>query len=129
MFTSFSPIPDLYVDIAGWISALLFASPYLLWARLTKIEHDDFPAQWEDDGRPLGMPFWFPVDGWFSSSFRSSYSILGTVWLFRTPNWVKESSKARRVFLWYRIASYIVYASVTAICLLMLLLTTYANPH
>lgn len=124
-----APRSNLAAEIASWIGLLILISPYLLWARLTKIEHDDFLPQWEKDGRPHGMPFWFPVDGEFSSSFRSSYSILGTVWLFRTPEWIKESSKARTILILYRISSYFVYICVTAVCLLTLLLSVHETPH
>jgi hypothetical protein len=103
------------------ILLVVLVLPYFLLSRLLKIEHDDFHGQWEKDGRPHGMPFWFPLEELHSLSFRSYPWFVGYLWLFKTPDWVRGHQAASRLLKYYRSLSYLLYLGLASICLLLFL--------
>jgi hypothetical protein len=103
------------------ISLIILVLPVFLLSRLTKIEHDDFHDQWEKDGKPHGMPFWFPLNDMFSLGFRSYPWFKGTWWLFKTPEWTKNHEKATNALRYYRIGSFFIYSSLIGVFLLLVL--------
>jgi hypothetical protein len=104
------------------VFVIIIILPTFLLSRLTKIEHDDFYDQWKKDGEPSGMPFWFPSSNdMFSSGFRSYPWFVGTLWLFKTPEWTKKHKAANNLLRYYRIVSYLVYSGLISICLLTIL--------
>ncbi|MBI5352389.1 MAG: hypothetical protein HZB50_07100 [Chloroflexi bacterium] len=115
---SSSSIASIIFDTLLLIILIL---PTFILSRLTKIEHDDFHNQWEKDGRPNGMPFWFPLNEIQELGFRSYPWFVGTWWLFKTPDWVKGHQSAAKLLRYYRIISYFVYLGLIGICLIALL--------
>ncbi len=107
--------------IFGIILLIILVLPTFLLSRITKIEHDDFHDQWEKDGRPHGMPFWFPLKEMSALGFRSYPWFVGTWWLFKTPEWTKNHETAAKLLRYYRIVSYLVYSGLIGVCLLLLL--------
>jgi hypothetical protein len=70
---------------------LLLLSPAVVGAILTldniiRIEHDQHPEQWKQDGRPR----YRRSKGEQASSL--AYHRVAFVWLFQTPSWVRESA-------------------------------------
>ncbi len=109
--------------VCGSIFFIIVALPNFLLARLLKIEHDDFHPQWEKDGRPHGMPFWYPSEELQLLSFRSSPWRLGNIWLIKTPDWVKGHQAAAKLLMYYRLSSYSIYIGLIGLCLLVFLST------
>ena len=108
--------------ICGGILLIILVLPIFLLSRVLKIEHDDFHDQWEKDGRPSGMPFWFPLGELHLLGFRSYPWFLGYWWLFKTPDWVKGHQAASKALMYYRVVSYLLYLGLFGICLLLLLI-------
>ncbi|HEY3311472.1 MAG TPA: hypothetical protein VGK00_07520 [Anaerolineales bacterium] len=115
-------------EILGYIFAVILiiylVLPNYLLSRLLKIEYDDFHLQWEKDGRPHGIPFWFPSEIG-SLGFRSYPWFVGYLWLFETPDWIKGHSAASQALKYYRIISWAEYAILLSVCLLVTLLIMY----
>lgn len=95
---------------SGETFAILFlligVASYLSLAFLLKVEHDDFHEEWVKDGRPSGAPVWFPMKEMSTRPFsiHPSYPwFRGLIWLFRTPEWTKQSARAHTLLLVYRI--------------------------
>jgi len=107
--------------ICGGIFLIVLILPAFLLSRLLKVQHDDFHAQWVKDGRPSGMPFWFPVEELNSLGFRSYPWFVGTLWLIKTPDWVKVNRSATKLLRYYRIVSYLIYISFFGVCWFVLL--------
>lgn len=116
------------LSVAGTIFStiilIILVLPAFLLSRLTKIEHDDFHDQWEKDGRPHGMPFWFPLKEMNSLGFRSYPWYVGTWWLFKTPDWAKEHQSALKLLKYYRLVSYTIYIGLCGTSLLVLFVST-----
>lgn len=106
------------------IGILLITSifPVFLLSRLLKIEHNELHDQWEKDGRPHGMPFWFPLEELHLLGFRSYPWFVGYWWLFKTPEWVKGHPAASKLLSYYRFVSYFIYLGLFGTCLLVLFL-------
>jgi hypothetical protein len=117
MESSSSIVGVVYVGIL----LIVLILPTFLLSRLLKVEHDDFHDQWVKDGRPHGMPFWFPLKELNSLGFRSYPWFVGTWWLFKTPDWVKGHESATQLLRYYRLVSYVIYLGLLAMCLLILL--------
>jgi len=118
MAASSSSIAEI---VCGGIFLIVMILPAFLLARLLKVEHDEFHEQWVKDGKPHGMPFWFPFEELHSLGFRSYPWFVGTWWLFKTPDWVKGHQSATKLLRYYRIVSYLIYLGFFVVCLLILL--------
>ena len=119
--TADSITPNTNVICIGILLIIMVLPVYLL-SRLLKLEHDEFHDQWEKDGRPHGMPFWFPLGELHLLGFRSYPWFVGYWWLFKTPEWVKGHPVASQILRYYRFVSYFIYAVLFSICLIVLLL-------
>jgi hypothetical protein len=94
--------------VLGFLSALTLGYvSFSFLTRIIKIEHDEFFSEWEKDGQPHGMPFWFPVkeknralqlaaDPWSK----------GYQWLFKMPDWIKAHERASQLFGYYRFTQF-----------------------
>jgi hypothetical protein len=123
-FTKMDTTPIVGVICTGTFLIVLFL-PLFFLSQLLKIQYDDFHEQWEKDGRPNGMPFWFPIKELQDGSllgFRSYPWFMGYLWLFKTPDWVKGHQTATKTLRYYRIVSYIIYIGLFSACLLVLFL-------
>lgn len=103
------------------IMLIALVLPTFLLSRLLKVEHDEFHDQWEKDGRPSGMPFWFPTKELHLMDFRSYSGWVSTLWLFKTPEWVKGHPTASKLLRYYRLVSYVIYLGLFVACVLVLL--------
>ena len=72
--------------------AVLFGAFYFL-DRLIRYEYHFQRGAWERDGRPVGFFFRPPETSWLHSSF--AFQRCALVWLFRTPQWIRDDSVAR----------------------------------
>ncbi len=103
-------MPLHFVELSSNLGILIVTASgvlsYFFLTRVIKIEHDDFPAQWEKDGKPHGMPFWFPMKELGELGFRSDPWSRGYRWLFKTPEWVKTHAKASQMLGWFRFTIY-----------------------
>jgi hypothetical protein len=115
---------SVLTTIYGIVLLIILLLPTFLLSRLTKIEYKDFHDQWEKDGRPHGMPFWFPQNTMSSLGLRSYPWFVGTWWLFKTPEWTKNHETATKYLRIYRIVSYMVFISFIGPCLLLIFLTS-----
>ena len=115
------PLIKIFVNLFFWIEIIMAVMSYFFLTRIIKIEHDDFFSQWEKDGRPNGAPFWFPLQEFGSLGFRSYPWFMGTLWLFKTPDWVKGHKTATKMLRYYRITSYFVYITLSSLCFLLFL--------
>jgi hypothetical protein len=97
------------LNLALWIVSILAIISYFLFARLVKIEHDNFYDQWEKDGKPHGIPFWYPSKKMGALGFRSYPLFISTLWLFKTPDWVINHPSAPKILRYYRFTSYIAF--------------------
>ena len=104
---------------------IILVLPVYLLSRLTKIEYDNFHDQWEKDGRPHGMPFWFPIKETSLLGLGSDPWRLGYSWLFKTPEWIMKHTTATKILRYYRIVSYFTYIGFFLFCLLLLFFTQW----
>ena len=122
MTTNFnSSFTRIVIEIALLVALVL---PYFLLSRITKIEHDDFHQQWENDGSPHGMPFWFALKERGSFGFGSYPWFVGYRWLFKTPDWVKGHQDASKYLKLYRIVSFVFYIGWSVLCIGLLVLAS-----
>ena len=97
-------IAEISFNLFLWIAIIFATLSTFFLSRVIKIEHDDFPDQWEKDGKPHVMPFWFSVkDGITGSSGPWSK---GYRWLFKTPDWIKTHEKGYQMFRYFRFTQY-----------------------
>jgi hypothetical protein len=73
---------------------------FISFDRLVRLQHREQHALWEADGRPIGF-FWRPAEvGWLPPAIWTSglaHNRLSMVWIFETPDWVRESAPALRL--------------------------------
>jgi hypothetical protein len=82
--------------------AVLFTS-FCAFDTLVKRLHDQYPDEWDRVGRPYGF-FWRPKSRtlrWMSSGF--AMQKLAFVWLFSTPEWMKQEQWSLRRLRFFRI--------------------------
>ena len=85
---------------------------YFFLTRIIKIEHNDFYDQWVRDGKPHGLPFYYPqgeLQSGFRSGFQSNPWRKGNRWLFKTPEWMKDHEGILRMVKYFRISTFSVY--------------------
>jgi hypothetical protein len=102
-------IVEVSFNLGLWVVMIFAVFSYFFLTRLLKIEHDDFYEQWKKDGKPHGMPFWIPLKELGELGFRSYPWYKGTLWLFKTPDWVNQHQVAPQMFRYFRLTSYIAY--------------------
>src|SRR5215204_5526966 len=79
----------------------------LLFRKLVRLQYGSHHHSWEQDGKPIGPLFYPPQTrtwgGWLlrRSSWRAS-SRRRLAWLFATPAWMREDSRALRLLFWMR---------------------------
>ena len=80
---------------------------YSMWLFdcLVRWEHDHQREQWKTDGRPDGY-FWQPEKKYAWSSDLAKKR-LGLVWVFRTPDWIRNNPTTRRLLIRMRVISYV----------------------
>jgi hypothetical protein len=102
------------------VSFSLCLYSFLIFDRILKIEHSEFPSDWERDGRPTGF-FWKPPDGRFleGSAARSS---LAFEWVFSPPPWSKRDSRTEKLFKKLRTSVFTFWALCVGIFVAMFLL-------
>lgn len=111
--------------IVFFASVLLAA--FVMFDRLVWLEYHSYRSNWEADGRPHGF-FWVPSEvkrlGGWAVSMRSDFASkrCSYVWLFSTPDWVRNDQKAKHLLYWLRILAVIWNASI-------LLSALYAFSH
>ncbi len=110
---------DNLLNIALLVVGIFAVLSYFFLTRLFKIEHDDFYTQWQDDGKPHGMPFWFPMKELGELGSRSYPWFMGTLWLFKTPSWLINHEKAKKMFRYFRFTSYVAYGMLVVMFLLV----------
>ena len=79
---------------------LLIGAPILLYGflqadQLVRAQYHSHRDEWERDGRPAGFFFWPP-------GFRRRFP---TIWLFRTPAWVRTSPECLARLRRYRLCA------------------------
>jgi hypothetical protein len=116
---------DTGSSVAGVICAgvmlITLVLPTFLLSRLLKVEHDEFHDQWVKDGRPSGMPFWLPSKELHLMDLSSYSGLVGTWWLFKTPDWVRGHQTASKLLRYYRLVSYTLYLGLFGACVLVLI--------
>lgn len=103
---------DLMMGFIVSIGLIFGAIIYFFLTRIIKIEHDDFYNQWVKDGKPHGMPFWFPPKQETSLGFRSYPWNMGYKWLIKTPVWAENHLSANLMIKYYRITSILGWAAL-----------------
>ena len=90
----------------GLISVLL--GSFLTFDQLIRLEYNTYRFQWETDGKPQGF-FWFPREYWrnqnlslldkWKSQYKSGWATqkVHLLWLFSTPQWIKNDDKAKKL--------------------------------
>ncbi|SRR6266487_164427 len=97
----------IQVLVISFLVLILLAS-FIMFDRLVYLEYEFYRKNWEADGKPHGI-FWVPQEltsfGGRIVKFRSTIASkkCAFVWLFATPNWVRENSDARRLLRWLRL--------------------------
>jgi hypothetical protein len=95
------------VLVISFLGLILLAS-FLTFDRLVYIEYKSYRRNWEADGKPHGF-FWIPREvtrlGGRIIGVRSSIASqkCAFVWVFSTPNWVRENESASRLLLRFRL--------------------------
>ncbi|HSB03244.1 MAG TPA: hypothetical protein VLE49_21520 [Anaerolineales bacterium] len=84
-------IPGIIIGIS--LVSVLFGA-FFTFDQLVRLEYHSYPSDWEKDGRPRGF-FWFP-SGWRGSN-------ASLIWLFSTPEWVRNDEKAKKLIRRLRI--------------------------
>ncbi len=96
--------------VVPWAFAIgLAIADEIAFGRLLRIQYSKFRATWETDGKPRGV-FWIPEEArigrWYvtyASGHAGQRARLR--WLFRTPDWAKQSEdslvllRLHRIFL------------------------------
>jgi len=101
----------------------LFPS-FFAFDALVKREYGLHLEAWEADGRPYGM-FWQPDGVEFRSRSRRGRPTQRcmSVWLIRTPHWVREDPEAARLLSrmrWFTLAWYIGVIALAGLIVLAL---------
>jgi hypothetical protein len=92
--------------IVFFASVLLAA--FAMFDRLVWLEYHSYRSNWEADGQPHGF-FWVPPEvkrwGGWAISLRSDFASkrCSYVWLFSTPDWVREDQNAKRLLFGMRL--------------------------
>lgn len=73
---------------AGALFLGLYALIIFDW--LIKAEYEFFPEIWNSDGEPVGFFFW-PVKATFRRGNAGKKMFM--TWLFRSPEWIKQSKR------------------------------------
>ena len=97
---------------------------FLLFDKLVRLEYESHRRHWDADGQPHGF-FWVPPEvkkfgGWVikgRSSIASRRCAL--VWLFSTPDWVRQDPIAKRLLFGLRFFVGVWNAGVLMIALLV----------
>ncbi|HKO61509.1 MAG TPA: hypothetical protein VJV03_10145 [Pyrinomonadaceae bacterium] len=88
-----------------WALALflffVIAVAAFIGSRLIRLEYERYHDAWVDDGKPADYLTQLPGS--------HMARLVLVAWLFMTPDWMKSSSTARRLLLWYRIFCFIFF--------------------
>ena len=79
---------------------------------LVRVQYASHRQVWEADGKPNGMLFRPPESEGMSSSWALQRCMF--VWLFKTPEWMRQDPKALRLVFWMRISALIFNGGVLA---------------
>jgi hypothetical protein len=98
---------NLSVPLSFFLVLLLGFAESHIFRKLVRLQHDSHRQSWEQDGRPIGPLFSPPQTktwgGWLVRwSSRRASSRRRSAWLFATPAWIREDSRALRLLFWMR---------------------------
>ena len=98
---------NLSVPMSFFLVLLLGFAESLIFRKLVRLQHDSHRQSWEQDGRPIDTLFYPPQTktwgGWLVRwSSRRASSRRRLAWLFATPAWIREDSRALRLLFWMR---------------------------
>jgi len=74
---------------------LLLLACFMAFDRLVRLEYASHRSAWESDGSPRGF-FWSPVEATTLRGYVARQR-LSLVWLFSTPQWVRQDPGASRL--------------------------------
>jgi hypothetical protein len=81
---------------------VVFAA-FIVFDLLVSLEYSSHRKSWEADGKPRGY-FWSPSEiGYFNFSSGIATQRCSLVWLFSTPEWMRQDVKAKRLIFLMRI--------------------------
>jgi hypothetical protein len=91
------------IFLLSFVTALIGAGATLwLFDRLLHLQRERYPTEWARDGAPMGF-FWVPAGARLvRGSFARSAAFLR--WTFRTPAWVRQDERAKRLLRDLRLA-------------------------
>ena len=101
------------IIIGVGLISVLFGS-FIAFDQLIRYEYNSYRTQWENDGTPKGI-FWSPREYWRSqntnwfrnlkSQYKSGWAFqkVCLIWLFSTPQWIKNDNKAKKLLKRLRI--------------------------
>ena len=93
---------------------------FFFLTRVIKIEHDEFPDAWQADGKPHGLPFWFPFNDLSKNPKPGTapWSI-GYRWLLKPPQWAETHEKAAQMLRYFRFSQFcLLFFLFCSFCLL-----------
>ena len=95
------------VPMSFFLCLLLGFAESLIFRKLVHLQYDSHRQSWEQDGRPIGPLFYPPQTktwgGWLVRwSSRRASSRRRSAWLFATPAWIREDSRALHLLFWMR---------------------------
>jgi hypothetical protein len=92
------------IDLLALPVCVTYTASFLYFDRLLCIEARSFPEAWKDDGQPVGIRTWAREAGANCRPYCDIFPLirflrLYLLWLFRTPDWVRQNSSASKA-LW-----------------------------
>jgi hypothetical protein len=109
---------SLLINLFALVACGTYLTSFLSFDRLLRIEARLHPDNWQRDGRPVGIYTWAKEVG---AKLHPSYDIaallsffrLYSLWLFRTPGWVRQAPAAHRILWTARSLSWLLVVEVT----------------
>jgi hypothetical protein len=92
------------LDLPAFAVCGTYLASFLYFDRLLRIEARSFPEVWKDDGQPVGIRTLVIEAGANLRPYRDILRLIRSLqlyflWLFRTPDWVRQNSPASKA-LW-----------------------------
>jgi len=102
-------------------------------SRVFKIQYEEMYDLWVKEGCRFVMPFWFPPNETVTKERKAiftfrNFSLSGSqVLLFKTPDWILNNQRARKMLGFYRLTSGIFFLLFIIIAVITIFMPSVVN--